>query len=276
MGASPRRPGAVFALGAGGTSPRTGTACAAVRSDDLPRDTRLRADRFRSVECAPGTPLRRGPSMPAPPRRRTDVPSAPGCGSHSCPPAGRHDRARSSPPPQPCTAPRPAAQSDQQASLPPRSAVQRDAGSGRGGCTRALAIRESPPPATPPPAPRPSASVRATPDSAAGPVPPASAAASPPTRGSRTDPASAARGGHGRSRRTIRAVHLPRRRAYPGWRLILRAGKGQVVGLPVEVVDELGDPERRAAARDGRLEPHRDRRSHPVGAVDSARRLGPR
>ena len=41
-------------------------------------------------------------------------------------------------------------------------------------------------------------------------------------------------------------------------------------------VDELGDPERRAAARDGRLEPHRDRRSHPVGAVDSARRLGPR
>ena len=83
---------------------------------------------------------------------------------------------------------------------------------------------------------RPSATVRATPGSAARHARPASAAASPPTRGSRTDRASAARGGRGRSRRTTRAVDLPRRRAYPGWRLILRAGKGQAVGLPVEVV----------------------------------------
>src|SRR5258707_15407777 len=88
----------------------------------------------------------------------------------------------------------------------------------------------------PQPAPRLSASGAATRDSAERLAPPASAAASPPTRGSRTDPASAARGGRGRSPRTTRAVDLPRGRAYPGWRLILRAGKGQAVGLPVEVV----------------------------------------
>ena len=246
------------------------TACAAARNDGLARGTRPGAGRHHNAGCAQGRPSRRDPSTPARPRGRTGGPSVPGCGSRSCPPAGRHGRARSSPQPQPCTAPRPEAQSGHPASRRRRSFARRDEDSGRGGCTRALAIPGSRPPPTPPPAPRQSATARATPGNAGRPARPASAAASPPRRGSRTDPASAARAGRVRARRTSRAVGLPRRRAYPGWRLILRAGKGQAVGLPVEVVDEVGDPERRAAARDCRLEPHRDRRSHPVGAVDSA------
>jgi hypothetical protein len=203
---------AASAPGVGGTSLRSATASAAAYSVGLSTDTPTRADTRSNAVSAPGTRSRRDPSAPDQPPARTDGPFVLGRDSRSCPPAGRHGRARSSRPRRPCKGPRPAAPSNHRASPRLRSSVRHDADSDRGGCSRALATPGSRPPPALPRALPPSAIAPASRDNAESRARPASVAASPPRRGSRTGLASASMAGRVRALQTRRAGRAPQAR----------------------------------------------------------------
>ena len=101
---------------AAGTSPRSGTACAAARSGVRATGSARRADRRRSAARARGRPSRRGRRAPAARPGRTRARCAPGSGRRWCRPAGRPRRRPGCGSRRRCTARRPGARSGRPAS----------------------------------------------------------------------------------------------------------------------------------------------------------------